>query len=74
MCSRGVASCAQASLSGYPTTIRRELSIPDDLRVLCGISFGYEDPAGAGKPYATDSGSGRGECDVRRRIMALARS
>jgi len=43
--SRGVASCAQASLSSYPTIVRRELSIPDDLRVLCGISFGYEDPA-----------------------------
>ena len=43
--SRGVASCAQASLSGYPTIIRRELSIPDELRILCGISFGYEDPA-----------------------------
>ncbi|HVU89966.1 MAG TPA: nitroreductase [Pirellulales bacterium] len=41
--SRGVASCAQASLSTYPTLIRRELSIPDDLRILCGISFGYED-------------------------------
>jgi nitroreductase len=41
--SRGVASCAQASLSSYPTIIRRELSIPDDLRIMCGISFGYED-------------------------------
>jgi nitroreductase len=43
--SRGVASCAQASLSTYPTVIRRELSIPDELRILCGISFGYEDPS-----------------------------
>jgi len=43
--SRGVASCAQASLSSYPGIIRRELAIPDDLRILCGISFGYEDPA-----------------------------
>ena len=43
--SRGVASCAQASLSMYPIIIRRELGIPDDLRILCGLSFGYEDPA-----------------------------
>jgi nitroreductase len=43
--SRGIASCAQASLSTYPTIIRRELSIPDNLRILCGISFGYEDSA-----------------------------
>ncbi|HEY4313195.1 MAG TPA: nitroreductase [Pirellulales bacterium] len=43
--SRGVASCAQASLSSYPGIIRRELSISDDLRIVCGISFGYEDPS-----------------------------
>jgi len=43
--SRGVASCAQASLTMYPAIIRRELAIPDELRILCGISFGYEDPA-----------------------------
>ncbi len=42
MWSRGIASCAQASLSSYPGIVRRELSIPDELRILCGISFGYE--------------------------------
>jgi nitroreductase len=42
--SRGVASCAQASLSMYPAIIRRELMIPDELRILCGIALGYEDP------------------------------
>jgi nitroreductase len=41
----GIGSCAQASLSMYPTIIRRELGIADDLRILCGIAFGYEDPA-----------------------------
>jgi nitroreductase len=42
---RGVSSCAQASLCSYPTITRRELEIPDSLRILCGISFGYEDTA-----------------------------
>ncbi len=42
---RGVASCAQASLRQYPQIIRPVLKIPDDLRILCGVSFGYEDPA-----------------------------
>ncbi len=42
--SRGVASCAQASLRQYPQIIRPLLEIPDDLRILCGVSFGYEDP------------------------------
>lgn len=42
---RGVGSCAQASLRQYPQIIRRELDIPDEQRVLCGISLGYEDPS-----------------------------
>lgn len=42
---RGIASCAQASLRLYPNIIRRELKIPAELRILCGISFGYEDEA-----------------------------
>jgi nitroreductase len=40
---RGVASCAQASLRMYPVIIRRELGIPESLRIMCGVSFGYED-------------------------------
>jgi hypothetical protein len=40
---RGVGTCAQASLRLYPEIIRSELHIPDNLRILCGLSFGYED-------------------------------
>ena len=43
LCSRGVASCPQASLRQYPDIIRSELGIPDNLRIMCGVSFGYED-------------------------------
>jgi nitroreductase len=42
---RGVASCPQASLRQYHHIIRRELGIRDDLRILCGVSFGYENPS-----------------------------
>lgn len=42
---RGVGSCAQASLRLYPDVLHRELEIPGDLQILCGISFGYEDPS-----------------------------
>ncbi len=42
--SRGIASCPQASLRAYEDITREELGIPDDLRILCGLSFGYEDP------------------------------
>jgi len=41
--SRGVASVPQASLCTYPNIVRRELGIPQEHRILCGVSFGYED-------------------------------
>lgn len=41
--SRGVASCPQAALRHYPDVVRTELGVPDSLRILCGVSFGYED-------------------------------
>ena len=40
---RGVGSCAQAAMRHYPEIIRRQLGIRDDLRILCGVAFGYED-------------------------------
>ncbi|HEY2839997.1 MAG TPA: nitroreductase [Pirellulales bacterium] len=43
--SRGVASVPQASLCTYPGIVRRELGIPDEQRILCGVSFGFEDPS-----------------------------
>lgn len=45
MTSRGVGSCAQASLRQYPSLIRQQLGIDDDHRIMCGVSFGYEDAA-----------------------------
>lgn len=43
--SRGVASCPMASMRLYPDIVHRELGIPDDLEILCGLAFGYEDPS-----------------------------
>lgn len=42
--SRGIASCAQGALGLYPSIVRRALGVPEDHRLLYGISFGYEDP------------------------------
>lgn len=50
--SRGVAACPQAALRCYGTLIKDELGIAPGLRVLCGVSFGYEDetvPANAAR-------------------------
>jgi nitroreductase len=41
--SRGIGSCAQAALASHDGVTRELLEIPESLRVLCGLSFGYED-------------------------------
>jgi nitroreductase len=40
----GLASCPQSALSHYAAIVKRELDIPADMRILFGLSFGYEDP------------------------------
>jgi nitroreductase len=45
MQSRGIGSCAQAALRAFPEVAAAHLGIPEDEQILCGISFGYEDPA-----------------------------
>jgi nitroreductase len=42
---RGLATCVQVSIAGYPDTIREQLGIPEDMRILCGLAIGYADPA-----------------------------
>ncbi|MDT5179336.1 MAG: hypothetical protein QOJ95_3534 [Mycobacterium sp.] len=41
---RGVGSCVQVSIAGYPEVIREQLGIAEDMRILCGVSIGYADP------------------------------
>lgn len=45
MRSRGIGSCAQAALRAFPEVAGAHLGIPDDEQILCGLSFGYEDPS-----------------------------
>lgn len=39
----GVATTPQAALARHAGFVRRHLGIPDDQRMVCGISFGYAD-------------------------------
>lgn len=41
--SRGVGSVAQAAMRHYPDVIREVLEIPQEMRILCGVAFGYEE-------------------------------
>lgn len=41
---RGLGSCVQVSVAGYPDILREQLHIHDEYRILCGIAIGYPDP------------------------------
>jgi nitroreductase len=54
---RGLGTCTQVSIAGYPETIREHLGIGEEMRILCGLAIGYPDPdfprqcaAGAAQP------------------------
>jgi nitroreductase len=40
---RGLGTCVEVSIAGYPETIRDQLGIDEDLRILCGLAIGYPD-------------------------------
>jgi nitroreductase len=40
---RGVSTCAEASIAGYPEVVKKELELEDNLMVLVGVALGYED-------------------------------
>ena len=44
MTAHGVASCPQGTMRYYPDLVREAFDIPDNINILLGISFGYEDP------------------------------
>ena len=50
---RGLDSCVQVSIAGYPEIVREQLGISDDMRILCGLAVGYgvaEFPVNAVRP------------------------
>ena len=49
----GLATCTQASLSEYPTLIKKHLGYPEDSTLVCGMALGYEEPDAAINSYRT---------------------
>lgn len=41
---RGLGTCVQVSIAGYPDIVREQLGIAADMRILCGLAIGYPDP------------------------------
>jgi nitroreductase len=40
---RGLSTCVQVSIGGYPDIVRAQLGIQEELAVLCGLAVGYAD-------------------------------
>lgn len=40
---RGLGTCVQVSIAGYPDILHQQLNIGDEYRILCGIAIGYPD-------------------------------
>jgi nitroreductase len=49
----GVSTIAQAALASYPGFIRGHFGLPTTRKFICGISFGYADPAHPINSYRT---------------------
>jgi len=49
----GVASIAQAALARHPQFTREFFGLAEDRRIVCGISFGYEDPKHPANQFRT---------------------
>jgi nitroreductase len=43
MTAHGLASCAQGTMGHYPDLVRETFGLEDNMTVLYGLSFGYED-------------------------------
>ena len=41
---RGLGTCVEVSLAGYPDVVRTQLSVPPDLAIICGLAVGFPDP------------------------------
>ena len=53
----GLGTIPQAALARHSGLIRRHFSLPDDRRIVCGISFGYADNAHKINSYRTSRAS-----------------
>ena len=41
---RGLGTCVEVSVAGYPQVVRAQLAVPAELLILCGLAVGYPDP------------------------------
>lgn len=54
---RGLDTCPQAAFADFHAVIRRELGIPDNEIVICGMALGHADPKAVENRLVTDRAS-----------------
>jgi nitroreductase len=57
MTANGLASCAQGTMRNYPDLVREVFDLPPEMKVLYGLSFGYEDTNMSVNKAVTDRAS-----------------
>lgn len=57
MTAHGVASCAQGTMRNYPDLVRETFGLDPEIKILFGISFGYEDTSVPANAARTERGS-----------------
>ena len=41
---RGLGTCVQVAIAGYPEIIHKHLNISEQFTIMCGLAVGYADP------------------------------
>ncbi len=54
MTAYGISSCPQGTLRNYPDFVREVFDLEPEIKILFGISFGYEDPSVSANTARTD--------------------
>ena len=51
---RGLGTCVQVSIAGYPEIVHEQLNISQEYAILCGMAIGYPDPTFPANNLRTD--------------------
>jgi nitroreductase len=69
---RGLGTCVQVSIAGYPEIVREQLNISQEYAILCGMAIGYPDPTFPANNLRTDPQPDRAQRRLSRRVGILS--
>jgi nitroreductase len=68
---RGLGTCTQVSIAGYPEIVHEQLNLPAEFTVLCGLVIGYPRSDLPGQPVTYPTQSHRTERRVRKGLVRI---